>query len=228
MLRYCGAVSLIMALLVTSCRSEPTPTNVPTQTPTTSPAPTQSVVSLLADLSLRAGPGADYSEIVPVSKDSPLNLLGVARGRDCKRWVLVRAPDGREGWLRLILIDGDIENYDIPSAPFPPPAALETPIPATCTGELALVQINNNFSGDLEAFVAGAESGFTLAIDGGASSFICVAPGQYCYDLTDGQNHETGGLFLPGGQCTCWHWGGARPQPGSCPCPEDPTQFQRP
>lgn len=228
MMRYGVLFVLALTLVMTSCGGGATPTTTTSPTLTAPPTPTQPVVNALTDLILRTGPGPDYDETVQVPQDTPLTLLGVALGRDCAEWVLVRTSAGPEGWVRPVLVDVDVDTSVMPFAPTPTPVTSTTPMPATCSGDLALVQINNNFSKELEAFITGAEPGFTVAVGGGTSQLICVAPGQYCYDLTDGVHHETGGLFFPGGQCTCWHWGGAPPRPGSCPCLEDPDQYQRP
>ena len=214
---------LLLALaLAAGCASDPTPTVPLTPTPT----PPSSIA--LADVSLHAGLGSDYPEVAQAPKDSAVSLLGTARGSDCTNWVLVRTVDGAEGWTVPVLVNIDISKSVLPAAPTPTAAAPPTPMPATCTDAMALVQIDNNFQKTLDVFMAGAEPGIDLTIEGGAVQLVCVAPGDYCYDLTDGDKHETGYLYFSEGECTCWHWGGGRPQAGSCQCSEDVGQYHRP
>ena len=226
----CGVISLLaLVFAVTSCGGSATPTITvpPTSVPAATAVPALAAVKTLADVVLRAGPGADFDETVSAPKATELFLLGHARGYDCQEWVLVRTPSGEEGWVRPILVNVDVSKSTFPAAPLPTPVSLSAPI-AACTNELALVQINNNYARDLDVFVAGAEPGFTLAVGGNTSTLVCLAPGDYCYDITDGETHETGALFFPEGECTCWHWGGPPPTAGSCTCKDDPSQYRRP
>jgi len=220
---------LVLLCVVAGCRGNATPTITapPTSVPTDTAEPALVKVKTLADVNLRAGPGADFDETVRVPKAVELFLLGHVRGYDCQEWVMVRTPSGEEGWVRPVLVNVDVSKSTFPEVPLPAPANSPTPI-TTCTVELALVQINNKYAKDLEVFVAGSEPGFTLAVSGNTSTRICLQPGEYCYDITDGEMHETGALFFPGGECTCWHWGGPPPATGSCTCQDDPSQYRRP
>jgi hypothetical protein len=217
MLRYSLWVLLISSLLIASCGADPTPTAPPT--------PTLPAVNALAALTLRSGPGGDYGALSQVPQDATLELLGSARGSDCTEWVLVRTSAGDEGWVRPILVNVDAGKSVLQPIPLPTP---ETPLPVACSGDLALVEIENNFAVDLEVYMAGPEPGFTLSIQSGAARLVCLTPGEYCYDLTDGEKHETGSLFFPGADCTCWHWGGGFPTAGSCRCTDDAGFYQRP
>ena len=223
-MRYGALLLVALALVTASCGNDPTPTALPTASPT----PTLPLVSALADVTLRVGPGFDYVEAAQVAKDTSLALLGVARGRDCEEWALVRTAAGEEGWVKPVLVNVDVGKSTLNVAATPTPSTPLVPTPAACSDELALVQIDNNLGVTLELFMSGAEPGLTLTIDSGTARLICLTPGDYCYDLTDGNEHEIGSLFFVGGQCTCWHWGGASPQAGSCQCPQEPGSYQRP
>jgi len=214
---------LAFAFGVTSCGGDPTPTARPT--PTLLPTPTAPVTNSLIDGVLQAGPGEEFDEVAQVSKGAEVSLIGRARGQNCWDWVLVRTADGDEGWIMPLLVNVDIRKIDLPVVPKPTPAA---PPPDVCSTDLALVQINNRLGLSLELYMAGAEPGFSLSIDSGTTALICVTPGEYCYDLTNGDKHQRGSLFFPEGKCTCWHWGGPPPQSGSCPCSKDPGDYARP
>jgi hypothetical protein len=208
---------LVFAFWVAGCSGDPTPTALPTPTPP--------VTNSLVDGVLLAGPGPDFDEVAQVPKGAVVSLLGSARGRNCWDWVLVRTADGDEGWIMPVLVNVNIRDIDLPLAPTPTPAVS---LPAACGRDLALVQINNRLGKALDVYMAGAEPGFSLSIGSGTTELVCLTPGEYCYDLTDGDQHQRGGLFFPGGQCTCWHWGGPAPQSGGCPCSEDPGDYARP
>lgn len=221
----------LVGFLLLSCGRDPTPTPVPTSTataaptPTLVPTPTALVVESIIDVVLRAGPGDVFEETAQVPRGSLVSLMGSGSGRNCWEWVLVRTADGAEGWIMPVLLNLDIGTMDLPSAATPTPSA---PLPAACSAEMALVQINNRMGKTMDVYMSGPEPGFNLSIDDGVSRLVCLTPGDYCYDLTDGAKHERGGLFFPGGRCTCWHWGGPPPSPGSCPCSEDPADYTRP
>jgi hypothetical protein len=214
---------LILAFCLSGCGRDPTPTALPS--PTAVPTPAPIIVDSLIDAVLLAGPGPDFEETAHVPEGAALNLLGSARGLNCWEWVLVNTADAEQGWIMPALLSVDIRTIDLPAAPTPTPL---TAPPTACTDDLALVQINNRIGKRLDVYMAGAEPGFDLAIDDRVSEFFCLTPGMYCYDLTDGIAHERGSLFFPGGQCTCWHWGGPPPQAGSCPCSDDPVDYARP
>jgi hypothetical protein len=184
-------------------------------------------VNTLADVALRAGPGFVYDTVAQVSKQTPLSLLGMAQGRDCEDWVLVRTAQGDEGWTRPVLVNVDIAQSTLATVPTPGPTARATPMPETCSADLALVEINNTLGKPMQVYLAGPEPGFTLSIGGGETRQVCLAPGEYCYDLSDGEKHERGDLGFDGGVCTCWHWGGAA-RPEFCECSDDPNDYQRP
>jgi hypothetical protein len=214
------ALTLACALAVASCDSEPTPTPAP-------PTPTPPLVNTLADVALRAGPGFVYDTVAQVPKQTALSLLGMALGRDCEDWVLVRTAAGEEGWTRPILVNVDIARSTLPTVPTPGPTSHATPMPETCGAGLALVKIDNALDKPMQVYLAGPEPGFTLAIGSGETRQVCLAPGEYCYDLSDGEKHERGDLGFDGGVCSCWHWGGeARPE--FCDCSDDPDAYQRP
>jgi hypothetical protein len=214
---------LASVLFVAGCGGDPTPTAPPTAT--VLPTPTALVTNSLADGVLQAGPGPDFDQVVQVSEGTQVNVIGSARGQNCWDWVLVRTAEGDEGWIMPVLVGIDIRAADLPVVPPPTPVA---PLPAACGPDLALVQINNRFGMSLDVYMAGAEPGFSRSIDSGSTELLCLTPGEYCYDMTDGDEHERGSLFFPAGQCTCWHWGGAPPQSGSCPCSKDPGDYARP
>ena len=208
-MRY-GILLLALTLVLTGC-GEPTPT-LP-------------VVHSLADVILRAGPGPGFDEIAQIPKGTPVELIGSAPGYNCWEWVLVRTPEGEEGWTMPILVNVDIEKSVLHPLPTLTP---QVPLPTTCSADLGLLQIDNQVGKAMEVYLIGAEPGFTLSIGDGETKRVCLTPGEYCYKLTDGEKNERGNLAVVGGQCTCWHWGGARPGPGSCDCPSDPGQYQRP
>jgi len=215
---------LASAFWVASCGGDPTPTAHPT--PTVLPTPTPLVINSLGDTVLQAGPGPDFDEVAQVSKGALVSVIGSARGQNCWDWVLVRTADGDEGWIMPALVNVNIRNMDLPVAPTPTPVA---PLPAACSTDLALVQINNRLDISRDVYMAGPEPGFSLSINSGATELVCLTPGVYCYDLIiGGDNHKRGSLFFPAGQCTCWHWGGPPPQSGGCGCSEDPGDYARP
>jgi len=187
--------------------------------------PTPPGVTTLSDVTLRAGPGSDYAVVAQVPENTQVALLGVARSRDCASWVLVRTADGIEGWTVPVLVNVDVAKSVLPTAPLPTADPPPTPLPSACNSGLALVQIGNHLPKSLQVSLAGPEPEFTLSVESGALAQICLAPGDYCYDLTDGNKHETGSLFFAGGRCTCWNWGG---DPGHCQCSEDVGQYERP
>lgn len=207
----CALVLLALTLVITGCGGEPTPT-LP-------------LVNSLADVILRAGPGPDFGEVAQVPKGTPVELIGSAPGHNCWEWVLVRTPEGEEGWTMPILVNVDIEKSVLRPLPTFTP---EIPPPSACNADLGLLQIDNQVGKALEVYMTGAEPGFTLSIEDGGTKRVCLTPGEYCYTLTDGEKHERGDLALIEGQCTCWHWGGRQPRPGSCECPSDPSQYERP
>lgn len=214
---------LASVCLVAGCGGDPTPTAPPT--PTVLPTATALVTNSLTDGALQAGPGSGFDEVVQVPKGAVVNVIGRARGQNCWDWVLVRTTEGDEGWIMPLLVGIDIRTVDLPMVPTLTPAA---PLPTACGSDLALVHINNRYGIALDVYMAGAEPGFGLSIDSGTAARLCLTPGEYCYDMTDGENHERGSLFFPAGQCTCWHWGGPPPQSGSCSCSEDPGDYARP
>ncbi len=213
---------LLLLVLVVACgrSSEPTPAADLSKDVAT--------VTTLAEINLRAGPGFEYEQVAQVSKGAAVTVLGTARGSDCNYWVLLRTGKGQVGWSPPVLVNVDVAESDLPIAPTPAPDVLPTPMPAACASGMALLRVDNRFSTSLEVFMSGPEPALLFSLDGGAIKDLCVAPGEYCYDLTDGTEHETGSLFLPEGRCTCWHWGGGPPQPGDCRCSEDPNQYKRP
>jgi hypothetical protein len=208
-MRY-GILLLALTLVLTGCGA---------------PTPTLPVVNSLADVVLRAGPGPGFDEIAQIPKGAPVELIGSAPGYNCWEWVLVRTADGDEGWTMPILVNVDIEKSVLPPLPTLTP---ELPLPSACSADLGLLQIDNQVGKALQVYMIGAEPGFTLSIEDGETKQVCLTPGAYCYNRTDGEKHERGNLAVVEGQCTCWHWGGGQPRPGSCQCPNDPGQYERP
>ena len=96
---------LVLFCVVAGCGGKTTPTiaALPTPVPTETAAPVLPKVRALADVGLRAGPGADFDETTRVEKAAELFLVGHARGYDCQEWVMVRTPNGEEGWVRPVL-----------------------------------------------------------------------------------------------------------------------------
>lgn len=221
MQRHC-LILFVTLLLLASCAPAGTPT------PAGPPTPTPLTVKALADVVLHTGPGSDYAELTRLSKGEPVALLGKQRSAVCSEWVLVRTQDGQEGWTLPVLVNVDIERSQMAVIPRPTPAVSPTPVPSSCNDGMALVAIDNGLSQNLSVFMSGPEPEITFGIEGGASFLTCLAPGEYCFDLTDGERHENGSLSFSAEKCTCWHLGGGQPEPGSCQCPEDPAQYERP
>jgi len=213
-------LTLAFALIIVSCSSDPTPTPAP-------PTPTPHTVKALADISLHAGPGFDYDEVVQVSKQTPLALLGSALGSNCQDWVLVRTADGDEGWTAPVLVNVDAAKSTIPPMPTPTPAVAPTPMPSTCNAGLALIKVGNSTGAELQVSLTGAEPSLIFSVASGETRNLCLAPGTYCYDLTDGEAHERGDIGFDVGLCSCWHWGGSS-RPASCGCSNELSDYQRP
>jgi hypothetical protein len=190
--------------------------------------PTPPSVTALGDVILHSEPSFTASEVGQVSKLSSLSLLGVAVGQDCRDWVLLRAADGTEGWTSPALVNVDTTKSVISAAPTPTPFTPLKPTPETCSADLALVKIDSLIGKRLEAFVSGAEPAFTFSLDSGETLNLCLAPGEYCYFLTDGEKKDYGRLEFKSGMCACWHWGSEASHPALCECSEDVADYQRP
>ncbi len=214
--------ALILLWLI-GCSVESTPTAPPS--PTATPWPTPNA-SLLIDTSIRAGPGREYDQTSPLAKGEAVNVLGKAWGLDCTEWVFVRTMEGDNGWLPPALISPTALLEQVDPAPTPTPQVWPTPMPETCTDGLSLVWITNTLNVPLDAYLWGGEPGLSLHAEPGEAIQVCIAPGQYCYTVTDGQESERGRAIFDAGHCTCWWWG--RRESSQCRCLENPSAYRRP
>ncbi len=233
MKRCCLFLSALIYLFIAACGDEPTapPTLTPvppSPPPTVTMTPTPPIVTTLADVILHSAPSFSAGEVGQVPRQSPVSLLGVAIGQDCGDWVLVRAADGTEGWTAPVLVNVDPEKSVIAPALTPTPLTPLMSVSDTCSADLALVKIDNVIGKNLQAFVSGAEPAITFSIDTGETLNLCIAPGEYCFFLTDGEKKERGNLKFEGGICACWHWGSEASHPALCDCSDDPGDYQRP
>ena len=219
----CLFLSVLTLLLVAACGGDPTPT--PTPAP---PSPTPHSVTALADVILHSAPSFTASEVGQAPRLSSLSLLGVAVGNDCLDWVLVRDADGTEGWTSPVLVNVDTAKSVISPALTPTPLVPLEPTPQACNADLALVRIDSVIGKPLQAFVSGAEPAFSFSLAPGETLNLCIAPGEYCFFLTDGEKKERGNLKFDGGMCACWHWGSEASHPALCECSEDIGDYQRP
>jgi hypothetical protein len=191
-------------------------------------SPTPHSVTALGDVILHSEPSFTAGEVGRVPRQSSLSLLGAAIGHDCQDWVLVRGADGTEGWTSPVLVNVDVEKSVISPALTPTPLTPLRPTPETCNADLALVKIDSVIGKSLQAFVSGAEPAFTFSLDSGETLNLCIAPGEYCYFLTDGEKKDRGHLKFEAGMCACWHWGSEASHPAYCECSDDVADYQRP
>ena len=113
----------------------PTPTRTPTRTP--SPIPLPDAVVNTRSLRLRGGPGTEYPIVSSYPQGTALRVLGK---EPAGKWLRVRAPDGKEGWMlgTYLLVNLDLAGVpivEIPPTPtpMPSPTATWTPVPPTPT-----------------------------------------------------------------------------------------------
>lgn len=109
----------------------PTETSKPTSTPTHTPLPVVESMKakVIADkLVCRYGPGANYLYLIALNRNTPLTLIGRAKGNN---WVLVEnrgRSDAHDCWVNgeFVQAEGDIshlkvmypDGYKIPVSPY--------------------------------------------------------------------------------------------------------------
>lgn len=115
-------------------------------------------------LNVRQGPGTNFAVITFVSRGNVVQLLG--RTAD-NLWLLVKIPDGRQGWLSAayVITNVPIGNLPITSGPV---TTLPTPTPIAPTTNVWYGEFFNNNS--LAAPVVYTRSDSAVAFNWGAGS----------------------------------------------------------
>ena len=93
----------------------PLGTAVPTLEPTIAPSPTPyqpfEAVIMVDNLMLRSGPGFLLPSLGMYAEKGVVEVLGRAPGAS---WLYVRAADGKQGWMKLELLELKGDFYDAP------------------------------------------------------------------------------------------------------------------
>lgn len=113
----------------TPTRRPPTKTPVPpTATPippTATPVPIPVAVARADGVTVRSGPGIEYSDIVNVGQGTQMVIAG--RNDTC-RWLKVTLAGGQQGWVAQEYVDANVPTCDPPLVAAPPtPTVAPTP-----------------------------------------------------------------------------------------------------
>lgn len=131
---------------VTAPEATPTPTATATTAPgqaTATPTPANNIAIVVSNaLNVRTGPSTLFPIITAVERGTQLIVLGQNQSG---AWLLVRIPDGREGWVARAYTDYRLIAPVVPT-PKPPPA-VATPTPPFISGWRGEYFNNPNLAG---------------------------------------------------------------------------------
>lgn len=104
-----------------------TPTDTPTATITRTPTPSTPLAIMRRDLSVRGGPGSQYPQVMTISADDAVEILGISEDGS---WYQVLLPDGDLGWIvtanTFVDAFGPLNRLDIVEAPTETPTDTPT------------------------------------------------------------------------------------------------------
>jgi len=181
--------------------TQPVPTNTIEPSPTAVPEYYGNIAG--ENVNVRGGPGTNYSVVISLQKETRLQVIG--RNEECS-WLVVRLPDGQEGWIRADLLVYSfacslIEMHAIPPAPTAKPYV--EPTFAGCEGDTVDVTIINDTGGAVSLTLRGPCT-YTFYLGGGNTS-ITILPGSYSYSA-----YGCGGASINGtrdlGGSDEWTW----------------------
>lgn len=109
----------------------PTATRTPTATHTATSTPATPVVQALRDMSVRGGPGSQYSEVATLSAGMEIDIVGVSEDG---AWFIVILENGQQGWITtsssLVSAAGALTVVPVAAAPSETPTRTPSPTPS--------------------------------------------------------------------------------------------------
>ncbi|MCB9450502.1 MAG: SH3 domain-containing protein [Anaerolineaceae bacterium] len=124
------ATPQVVTFVPTATTGAVVPTRNPTSTPTLSPTPATPVAQALRVLTVRLGPGSQYSEIATLEASDRVEITGISNDGG---WYQIVLPDGTTGWLAastaLVTTFGNLQGVPIALAPTNTPTHTPSPTP---------------------------------------------------------------------------------------------------
>lgn len=189
-----AARATLEAAATATPKASPTPYPTPTQAPTATPPPTATpradIIARVAGdlLNVRGGPGTIYPKQAELRQGDRLTIL--ERDTDGK-WLHVRMPDGKEGWVAA-------ELTDIGSAVAGVPVALSVPPTPRIVARAGMIAFKSsrggiwimNADGSNQQPLADTSIYYNALRQGGPE--YCARNGLYCVkaDSDDGYNMD--------------------------------------